>query len=345
MHRVSICLPNLNTAKYLPERLDSVIGQKFQDWELIVSDNFSTDGSWEILQRYAKRDGRIKLLQAARDPLGMYPNWNNCICRATGEFIYIATSDDTMRSECLEKMVAALDEHAECGLCQCALEIIDENGLPHADMDWKYFSLNRFAPEWMKQRHVRLAPMDGILHSALQTVYTSITQLLIRRSVFDRYGLFKHEWGSAADFEWGMRVGFLENVVFIPEYLATWRVHPDQATGTTESECNRRSLHAMAESAYREALALDPTLAERLAPLGDTLLFYKEQVVHFGLKERATTWSRAVFLLLELLRGNPFAKQNFCRWMRSPFSEKAQFRKLRVLLDKYGLDFTQARSP
>jgi glycosyltransferase involved in cell wall biosynthesis len=332
MPKVSICLPNLNTAKYLPERLDSILAQTFQDWECIVSDNFSTDGAWEIFQSYAARDSRFKLEQVPRSPLGMYPNWNNCLRRATGEFVYIATSDDTMSPDCLEKMVSALEEHPECGLCQCALEIIDENSKLHA-YRWKEFAFGRFAPEWVETRHVRPAPVDGLLHCVLQTVYTSITQLLIRKRVFDNYGLFETQWGSVADFEWGMRVGFLESCVYVPEFLATWRKHPEQATGLSESASARRKMLAMSKVAYQKAVHFNPSIMRKLPPKKVLLQFYEEQILAFGLAENRGRMARFRFLAKEVMGGN-FSALRFITRMKpiSEMAEKSHFQRLNYYL-------------
>ncbi|MFN9369974.1 MAG: glycosyltransferase [Planctomycetia bacterium] len=333
MAKVSICLPNLNTARYLPERLDSILAQTFSDWECVVSDNFSDDGAWDILRQYGEKDSRFKLAQAAKDERGMYPNWNNCIRRATGDFVYFATSDDTMAHDCLEKMVGELERHPECGLCQCGLDVIDEQGRPHS-WRWQDCSFGRFAPEWLMRKHVRAAPMDGLLHFALQTVYTSITQVLMRRSVFEKYGLFETRWGSAADFEWGMRVGLLESCVYIPEVLASWRVHPSQATGQTESSSARRRLLDMATSAYGKAIGFQPAMAGRLPSLDTLSEFYEEQIASFAMNENRSGIRRSLFLLRETLSGSRAALRCLCsRHIPDSFREESQFRRLRALLD------------
>src|SRR5437868_13178094 len=110
--RVSICLPNLNNRPFLDERLDTIFRQSFSDWELVIFDNDSQDGAWELFQEIAARDDRVRLQRAPNR--GMYANWNNCINAARGEYVYIATSDDTMAEDCLEKLVASLDAHPEC---------------------------------------------------------------------------------------------------------------------------------------------------------------------------------------------------------------------------------------
>ena len=73
--KVSILLPNLNNRPYLDERMASIMAQTFEDWELVIVDNYSDDGAWEFFQQWQTKDPRIRLTQAPRD--GMYANWNN----------------------------------------------------------------------------------------------------------------------------------------------------------------------------------------------------------------------------------------------------------------------------
>jgi glycosyltransferase involved in cell wall biosynthesis len=222
-------MPHLNSRPFIQERMESILRQTLEDWELIIVDSNSDDGSRPILEQYARNDRRIKLSQSPRD--GIYTNLNRAIELATGKYVYVATSDDTMAPQCLERMVEALERNPDCGICHCCLEIVDDTGEPVGPADaWESFASQRYFGPWLNKHHVRRAPHDGLLHFGLFTVYTSLNQLLIRRSVFERRGLFRIDSGSHADFEWGMRVGLTENVVHLPQKLAQWRRHRLQAT-------------------------------------------------------------------------------------------------------------------
>ena len=226
---VSIILPNLNTPlPYLHARVASIIAQTYFKWECIVVDGFSDNGSWEYLQEVAAADQRFKTHQFKRE--GIYKAWNCGIALAKGTYVYIATSDDTMAPAFLEKMVHALDTYTECGIAHCCLTIIDENGSPSDKANWDEYYPGQYFKELLKKKHIRLAPHDGILHCGIKTVYTSITQLLIRKSVFEKVGDFLTTYGSIADFEWGMRSSLVCDVLHVPEYLATWRYYVGQAT-------------------------------------------------------------------------------------------------------------------
>lgn len=146
---VSICLPNLNTRRFLPARMESILSQTLTDWELIISDNYSEDGAWEYFGKY-KDDPRITLSQAPRR--GMYANWNNCLRQAKGQYIYIATSDDTMHPALLGQMVNALEMNPDIDLAICRFDWIDTDGgiihRPESD-------INRLYGNWLNTRHRR----------------------------------------------------------------------------------------------------------------------------------------------------------------------------------------------
>ena len=103
--RVSICVPCLNSRPFVAERLQTILSQTLEDWELIVCDSYSDDGTWEALREFAG-DERISLYQVPRE--GLYAGWNECFERARGEYVYIAPVDDTCEPDILEKMVEAL---------------------------------------------------------------------------------------------------------------------------------------------------------------------------------------------------------------------------------------------
>ncbi len=226
--RVSVCLPNLNNRPYLEERIATIEAQTFKDWELVICDNHSDDGAWEFFQELAKRDSRVLLSQEPRE--GMYANWNNCVRKARGEFVYVATSDDTMAEDCLEKMVKALDENPDCDLAHCPMKVIDQHGAPGRDW-WTVSShFTKSSGIFLKQRHKRVAPFDGVLCLLGDNIYSSVTQLLIRRSLYDKVGLYKADWGSLGDFHWNLRAGLAASAVHVPDTWGGWRMHPSQAT-------------------------------------------------------------------------------------------------------------------
>jgi glycosyltransferase involved in cell wall biosynthesis len=225
---ISIILPTYNSIQFLKERVATILNQTYTDWECIVIDGQSTDGTMEYLTEVAQTDKRFHLYQFP--PQGVYDAWNKGIQVSRGSFVYFATSDDTMATNCLEILRNALEKNKNCSIAHCCLTIINEYGSVSDQLNWNTFPAQVYYEDKTNVEHIRQAPLDGILHCTHGTVYHSFTQLLIKKEVFDTFGAFLTNCGTIADFEWAMRVALCVNIVHVPEYLATWRFYEGQST-------------------------------------------------------------------------------------------------------------------
>jgi len=123
--KVSVLIPTYNYARYLPEAIESVLGQDFQDFELLISDDCSTDNSAEVIARYAARDSRIHF-QIHPKNLGMVENWNWCLSQARGEYIKFIFGDDKLLSpSAIGKMAALMENDPAISLVSTASNVID----------------------------------------------------------------------------------------------------------------------------------------------------------------------------------------------------------------------------
>jgi glycosyltransferase involved in cell wall biosynthesis len=125
--RLTIGLPVYNGEEYLAESLEALLGQSFTDFELIISDNASTDGTGDICHRYAKQDSRIRYFSQPRN-VGIAPNVNFIIGQARGELYKEASHDDLYACNLLERCVEALDEYPEVVLAHCWTAKVDSLG-------------------------------------------------------------------------------------------------------------------------------------------------------------------------------------------------------------------------
>lgn len=223
---ISICLPNLNSMPFLEERMESLLAQTFGDWELIISDNYSDDGSWEFFQKFAGNP-KVRLSQASRR--GMYANWNECLRRAQGEYVYIATSDDSAGSELLERLVAPLERFRDVDLCVCRHDETDAEGnvIPEYEEEDDVF---RFLGDWMDRPHRRDRLAEFLVMLCVGCHWLTITAVLFRRTILDKTGLFRTDCLSYADTPWRYKAILCSDLIYVPERLATWRRHDAQAT-------------------------------------------------------------------------------------------------------------------
>lgn len=137
MHsKVSVIVPNYNYAPYLKARIDSILNQTYQDFELILLDDASTDQSAEILRTYLDNPHVSQIIINEKNTGSPFQQWFKGIAAATGKYIWIAESDDLCESDLLATAVELLDRHPQAAVCFSGSIHIDENGtkLP-ADCD------------------------------------------------------------------------------------------------------------------------------------------------------------------------------------------------------------------
>jgi glycosyltransferase involved in cell wall biosynthesis len=125
--RVSVIVPNYNHARHLPQRLDSVLGQTFGDFELIVLDDASTDDSHSVLARYHARP-RTRVVVNTRNSGCAFAQWNLGLEMSHGEYVWIAESDDYADPRFLETLVPLLDAHPNVGLAYCQSTLVNREG-------------------------------------------------------------------------------------------------------------------------------------------------------------------------------------------------------------------------
>src|SRR5580693_4962244 len=95
---VSVCLPVYNGANYLGQAIDSVLAQTFEDIELLIADDCSTDSTKEIIQEYSSKDKRVKSWTNPQN-LKLFGNYNACIEKASGKYIKLYAHDDLFEPE------------------------------------------------------------------------------------------------------------------------------------------------------------------------------------------------------------------------------------------------------
>lgn len=123
---VSIITPSYNTEKFIAETIESVVSQSYQNWEMIIVDDVSTDRSVKIIENYIKQDSRIKLIKLKSNS-GAAVARNKAIAKANGRFIAFIDSDDLWKPTKLEEQISFMLEKAIV-FTYSAYNLIDEEG-------------------------------------------------------------------------------------------------------------------------------------------------------------------------------------------------------------------------
>jgi hypothetical protein len=251
---VSICLPSLNTRPFLEERMETIFSQTVTDWELIVCDSYSDDKSWEFFQKF-KRDKRVRLFQVPRE--GFYVAWNECLRRVTGEYVYIATSDDTMQTTLLECLLVPLGRLPEVDIAVCDYDLINEHGQPIAR---ERRLSDAMLGEWVHIPSVRSGQTEFLFHMCSGTLWITMNSLLFRRRLLGRVGHFTTKFGSFGDIDWTLRSSLATDIAWVPQSLAGFRRRKGQATPQIFGPAHWNLLGRIQRSVLRDECAGIPAL-------------------------------------------------------------------------------------
>ena len=214
---VSVCIPAYNSARYIRATMESVLGQKYENIELVVVDDCSKDDTVEIVR--SVRDPRVRLVRNEKN-LGMTGNWNKCLAEARGEYIKLICADDVLYEDSIEKELGALLAHPEVTLAMSDTSLIDEEGKRTGCF----------------KRYPGSGLLDGRKVAKRALIFKSFfgapCNTLFPRSSYERAGGFDPEFPYILDFDLWLRMACLGKIYVIHEELNGFRDRNDSNTGT-----------------------------------------------------------------------------------------------------------------
>jgi glycosyltransferase involved in cell wall biosynthesis len=211
--RVSIGLPVFNGERFLRAAIESILAQTFADFELIISDNASTDATPAICEEYARRDGRIRYVRQTENRGGAW-NFNHLFSLARGSYFKWAACDDMIAPTYLERCVEALDRRPEAVLVQTRVIKINDRG-DHVVRIKLRLATDSCAP-WRRFRTLLLAP-----HGWYQGLGLIRTNALRESPLIGPY--------SGSDVVLTLWLSLFGSFYEVPEYLFLSRSHAGQS--------------------------------------------------------------------------------------------------------------------
>lgn len=207
MPKISVIMPAYNAEKYIAEAIDSILGQTFSDFELIILNDFSADATEELILSY--RDPRIVYLKNEQN-LGVAATLNRGLALAKGAYIARMDADDIALPERFARQTELLDGTPDIAAVGCAIALFDETGV----IDVRRFSTDP------AQMNVDLFFSCGLAHPSV----------MMRKSVIDALGGYDPAFEGLEDYELWCRVSKNHGVTTLPEVLFRYRVHGGQVT-------------------------------------------------------------------------------------------------------------------
>lgn len=219
MPRVSVVLPNYNYARYLDERIRSILGQTYRDFELVIIDDASTDESLDVIRQFD--DPRISVHARSQNSGKVYASWNEGLRHCSGDLVLFAGADDVAEHSLLEKLVAPFDANPGLGFSHCRLLLIDADGKVVSTQMGLPASAGFISEDL---RHDYLAPSPLEWQRLLVTNFIwNASGVLFNRSALETAGVFDDSLIIAADWLTYLTIAREHPVAYIGEPLNAFR--------------------------------------------------------------------------------------------------------------------------
>ena len=234
---VSICIPTYNGETYLQEALNSILKQDFRDFEVIISDDQSTDDTLKIADNF-KNNSDFSVRIYNHIPNGIGSNWNNCLKKAKGKYTKFLFQDDILYPTCISDMTRFLEENKSIALVASKRDFIVESKLNEDLTKWiQIYGDLQFQFEDKAHPLIldkTLFQLDFFLRSPLNKIGEP-SVVMFRTDVLRKVGFFREDLKQILDYEFYYRILKRHKIAILNKKLVGFRIHDHQATNINRS--------------------------------------------------------------------------------------------------------------
>lgn len=229
---ISIATPIYNTARFLPAALDSLLAQDHVDWEGLLWDDGSTDGSGDIAAEYARRDPRFRVLGNGRNN-GVSFGSATALAQARGEYVAVLDSDDMLEPDALSSMLAFMRERPQLGMAYSQYVEVDQDGVLLA-------AGRRFLTPYSSHQ--------------LMVDFMTYHFRLMRADAYRAVGGIDRDMPVAPDYDLCLRLSERFQIGHLPKPLYRYRMHRDSLSHGSRLRQVRASFDAAQRALQRRGL-------------------------------------------------------------------------------------------
>ncbi|RYY08153.1 MAG: glycosyltransferase, partial [Sphingobacteriaceae bacterium] len=222
--KVSVIIPNYNHAPYLKQRIDSVLNQTYQDFELIILDDKSTDNSKEIIEQYRNHSKVSQIVYNEVNSGTTFKQWNKGIHLAKGELIWFAESDDDASPYFLDELTAKFNQNPKLGIVYCDSYYMNEHNVKaQCTHIWKNerFSTNRWDNDY-ENNGIKEVNDYLIFHNVIDNASSA----LFKKSAIVAAGMADESFKYLGDLLLYMKILLRSDVAYLAKPLNFFREHP-----------------------------------------------------------------------------------------------------------------------
>jgi glycosyltransferase involved in cell wall biosynthesis len=235
MPTVSVMMPVYNARPYVARAVESILAQGFTDFEFLILDDGSTDGSLAILEELASRDPRIRLV--SRPNQGVGASRNEILSMARGEFVAVMDADDVAKPDRFTSQLEFLRDHPEVVCVGGAQEHIDSAG--------RLLWVHRDAEDDATIQDLALSGQCPINNSSA----------MMRREAVLSVGGYRAELAPSEDLDLFLRLGEVGRLANLPQVVTRYRIHEASLSGTQQGRQLEMTRRASDDACDRRGIA------------------------------------------------------------------------------------------
>ena len=210
MPMITVVLPSYNSMRYIAETMETVLNQTYQDFEVLVVNDGSTDGTPNWVDQLSQREPKVRMVSQANQ--GLAGARCTGVINARGKYIAFIDDDDLWEPTKLEKQVNSLESNPQAGLCYTWTALADSNGKATG----RVIASNAEGNVWQQMTEMNIVCCGSTP--------------MIRRSCFDEVGLFDHQISPSDDWDMWWRIAAKYEFTVIKEPLIRYRQHPNNSS-------------------------------------------------------------------------------------------------------------------
>lgn len=230
MPRITVTIPSYNHEKYIGHAIQSVLDQTCQDFEIVITDDGSSDGTVDVIKTF--KDPRIRLYCFDRNQ-GACVAMNNNIREAKGEYIAVLNSDDMFLPDKLKKQIGYLEKHPEVGAVFGYPKFFDDEGNDFTDPNHPYSKVFR------QPNRTRYGWLNYFFYHANALCHPTV---LIRKRCYENIGYYDERLAQMPDFDFWIRLCMNYEIHIIPEELIKFRIHASEINASGDRPEARKRL-------------------------------------------------------------------------------------------------------
>ena len=230
--KVSVIVPNYNHARFLRQRIESVLGQTYQDFELILLDDHSTDESRAILEQYAS-DSRVRIEFNTANSGSPFKQWNKGVRMARGKYVWIAESDDYAERQLLERLAGILDTDPAVAFAYCRSWRVTEDDRKDGFGDFylAYLDGSRWTTDYCADG--RDECRDYLIQ---RNTVPNASGVVFRREIYERIGGADESLCLCGDWKLWAAMALSGKVAYVAEPLNFFRFHEASVRSKTTND-------------------------------------------------------------------------------------------------------------